>query len=457
MRVSKWKVLGIAGALVLSYAVTSDAAQIKVSDETFADLGYWMKVRYNYVDERQKEGGIDWNMNVFDVVDARFNIEGQITKVFQFYGEVVTGGAYGAGVYDVLKYPPLKGRDTNAKLSEGGINLVFVPEFQVRLGKIRIPFTRDQQEARYSYIIQSDWFYDPQGIINMADVIEKDVKTGDYFIDPSTGEKLNVMRTIKYRQGPPIFGGPGAPDPILRLFDGGVNVHGEIAGGILRYDIGAFNEPDSDQPLQDVSWAVRLEFSPPILGFKPETKTTGRGWLHDTRLGRAGDVLTIGVAYYSQDYESNILSGHQIPKDLDIDAYTVDVFMEKKFGPVLLNLEGAYIYIDDSHLSPDGDKEDTYLWYIQGQLLYDCVVGIGKPAIYVKYEYAEKDKVFAEYDDFEFNRLAIGINYYVKGNAARLTAGMDYVWYDDGAEDWLKNSKLEDDITDFYVQAQIMF
>lgn len=434
MRVSKWKVLGIAGALVLSYAVSSDAAQIKVSDETFADLGYWMKVRYNYVDERQKKGGIDWNMNVFDVVDARFNIEGQITKVFQFYGEVVTAGAYASDVYKNLPHP-LSTRNTNAVLSEGGINLVFVPEFQVRLGKIRIPFTRDQQEARYSYIVQSDWFYDPQGIIN---------KVAD-------------------GAGAPIFGGPGAPDPILRLFDGGVNVHGEIAGGILRYDIGAFNEPDSDHPLQDVSWAFRLEFSPPILGFKPETKTTGRGWLHDTRLGKAGDVLTIGVAYYTQDYENSAL--HPMKKDLDIDAYTVDVFMEKKIGSALLNLEGAYIYIDDSHIYQKAPgvwkKEDTYLWYIQGQLLYDCVVGIGKPAIYVKYEYAEKDKPMdtpdVHYGDFEFNRLAIGLNYYVKGNAARLTAGMDYVWYDDGAEKWLKDNKLEDDITDFYVQAQIMF
>jgi len=104
MKVSKWKVLSIAGALVLGYVVSSDAAQIKVSDDTFADLGYWMKVRYVNFDERAKDKstGIDCNTNVFDVVDARFNIEGQINKIVQFYGEVVTAGAYSKDVYDTL-------------------------------------------------------------------------------------------------------------------------------------------------------------------------------------------------------------------------------------------------------------------------------------------------------------------------------------------------------------------
>jgi len=438
MKVSKWKVLSIAGALVLGYVVSSDAAQIKVSDDTFADLGYWMKVRYVNFDERAKDKqyGIDWNTNVFDVVDARFNIEGQINKIVQFYGEVVTSGAYASGVYDTLAGLGLKtGRDTNAKLSEGGINLVFLPELQLRLGKIRIPFTRDQQEARYSYIIQSDWIYDAQGLFGY------------------------------WRNG------------LLRLFDGGAVLHGEIAKGMLRYDLGIFNQASEDKPLQGVAWAARVEFTPTMLGFNPETKTTGRGWLHDTRLGKKGDVLTIGLSYFTQDVnvgyngtETGLitgsvsggallgaLTGYSNYKELDVDAYNVDVFLEKKLGPAILNLEGAYTYFDDSHgviKSGTFKKEDSYYWYIQGQILYDCVVGIGKPALYAKYEYLEAD---GANDDWEMTRWAVGVNYYIVGNAARLTVGLDNVNYDDAASDYLKANNKEDNITDVYVQAQIMF
>jgi len=453
MKVSKWKVLSIAGALVLGYVVSSDAAQIKVSDETFADLGYWMKVRYVNFDERAKDKqyGIDYNTNVFDVVDARFNIEGQINKIVQFYGEVVTAGAYSSGVYDLLASLGLKtGRDTTAKLSEGGINLVFLPELQLRLGKIRIPFTRDQQEARYSYIIQSDWIYDPHGIFSY------------------------------WRNG------------LLRLFDGGAVLHGEIAGGMFRYDLGIFNQASDRKPLQDVAYVARIEFTPTMLGFTPETKTTGRGWLHDTYLGKKGDKLTIGLSYFSQDVAvvdatvvpgidikaGRVVGGALIPgvtddtleklgsgaiaglkgaEELDIDAYNVDIFLEKKLGPAVINLEGAYTYFDDSHLvSKEGvwKKESSYYWYIQGQILYDCVVGIGKPALYAKYEYIEAD---GAHKDLEMYRWAVGVNYYIVGNAARLTVGVDNVNYDDLASDYLKANHLEDNITDVYVQAQIMF
>ena len=435
MKVSKWKVLGIAGALVLSYAVASDAAQIKVDDDTFADLGFWMKVRYNNFDERGDDGSLtkpDYNRNVFDVVDARFNIEGQINNIVQFYGEVVTSGAYSSGVYDAVGLS----RDTNAKLSEGGINLVFLPELQLRLGKIRIPFTRDQQEARYSYIVQTDWLYDPQGLFTY------------------------------WKKG------------LLRLMDGGAVLHGELAKGMLRYDVGVFNQASDDEPLNSVAWAARVEFTPTMLGFNAETKTSARGWLHDTYLGKKGDILSIGVGYFTQDvavssnathYDvtGSILDGALLPgsialtnledaKELDVDAWTVDAYLEKRLGCAVINLEAAYVNWDDSHIAADGDKEDSYYWYAKGQILYDQVVGIGKPALYVKYDYIEADDI-SDNGDYEMTRWGVGVNYYIAGNAARLIVGMDNVNYDDGADDYLDDNHLEDNITDWFVQAQIMF
>jgi len=427
MKVSKWKVLGITGALVLSYAVTTDAAQLKVDEDTFADFGLWMKVMYNNFDERYND---DYNRNVIDVIDARFTIEGQINKVVQFYGEAVSTSAYDEEFYEGSGLH----RDTDFRFAEGGVNLVAAPELQLRIGKIRIPFTRMQLADEYARINPIEPLYDPQGIV--------------------TGVLGHTGIVYEPVEDSPLTG-LSVPN-LFRFADGGAVLHGDIAEGMLRYNIGVFNQATDDQPLNSVSWALRVEFTPTMAGFNPETTSTPKGWLKDSYLGKKGDILTIGVGYLSQDVDPD-LEG-DIYKELDVDGYTVDVFLEKKFQPAILNLEGAYISLNDSHLEdpwdPDSKKGDTYFWYVQGQLLYDGVIGIGKPAIFTKYEYGELD---AEGGDLEWSAWGAGINYYIEGNAARLSAGFTNVSYDDLAEEVLDEMDMEDNITDWYIQAQIMF
>ena len=437
MKVSKWKVLGIAGALVLSYAVASDAAQLKVDEDTFPDFGFWTKVMYNNLEERDKSGSNDYNKNVIDVIDARFTIEGQINKIVQFYGEAVSTGSY-----EWWNYWP-ENRDTDFKLAEGGVNLVAVPELQLRIGKIRIPFTRMQLSDEYARINPIEPLYDPQGIITGF------LGLSGIVYDPYIESNLKGLEGLK------------APN-LFRFADGGAVLHGDIGEGMFRYNIGVFNQGTDDEPFNSVTWTVRVEFTPTMAGFNPETTSTPKGWLKDTYLGKKGDILTIGVGYLSQDADPD-LTGKGFD-ELDVDAYTVDVFLEKKFQSVIINLEGSYTNLNESHYEPklngnsfniSADKEgDTYLWYVQGQLLYDGVVGIGKPAIFTKYEYAELD---GQGDDLEWYAWGAGINYYIEGNAARLSAGFTNVSYDELAEDYLKVNDKEDNITDFYVQAQIMF
>ncbi|RLA76212.1 MAG: hypothetical protein DRG33_08100 [Deltaproteobacteria bacterium] len=440
MKVSKWKVLGIAGALVLSYAVTTDAAQLKVDEDTFADFGFWTKVMYNNLDSRIESGDNDYNRNVIDVIDARFTIEGQINKVIQFYGEAVSTGSYDEDYYGYLG---VSHRDSHFRFSEGGVNLVAAPELQLRIGKIRIPFTRMQLGDEYARINPIEPLYDPQGII--------------------TGILGDTGIVYKAYDNSALNGLTGTYVPnLLRFVDGGAVLHGDIGEGMLRYNIGVFNQATDDEPFNSISWAVRVEFTPTMAGFNPETTSTPKGWLKDSYLGKKGDILTIGVGYFSQDVDPD-LEGTTY-SELDVDGYTVDLFLEKKFQPAILNLEGAYIKLNDSHYEPrltgnsfsinDNNKGDTYLWYVQGQLLYDGVMGIGKPAIFAKYEYAELD---ATGGDLEYSAWGAGINYYIEGNAARLSAGFTNVSYDDVAEDYLDVNNLEDNITDFYVQAQIMF
>jgi len=63
----------------------------------------------------------------------------------------------------------------------------------------------------------------------------------------------------------------------------------------------------------------------------------------------------------------------------------------------------------------------------------------------------------ADGGDLEWSAWGAGINYYIEGNAARLSAGFTNVSYDELAEEILDANNKEDNITDWYIQAQIMF
>ncbi len=393
MKVSKWRVLGVAGAFVLSYAVAANAVQLKVNDNTFADLGFWTRVEFQSLGKRSAV--TDYRQNKFDVVDARFSIEGQMNKLVQFYGEI---GATTAG--------------GGAVLHEGGINLAFMPEFQVRAGAIRVPFTREQQVESYTAISQTERFYDPQ---------------------------------IEF----------GTQRVLLDEVNAGTVIHGEVQNGMLRYDIGIFNEPNSKKSFNGVTYAARIEFTPTMLGFNPEPKDSTNGWVEDTYFGEKGDILTIGAGYYNEDeYDATF------NKEYTVTGLTVDAFAEKKVNDIVVNAATGYVYLSNSHLDSAGKERNSYFWYVKGQALYDQVVGIGKPAVYAVIEGVSAEKAFnitgTDKDGSMFH-LGIGANYYIKGNKVRLSTGIDYVSYSDGAKDDLKSFNWEDSVTDFFVRAQFMF
>jgi hypothetical protein len=129
------------------------------------------------------------------------------------------------------------------------------------------------------------------------------------------------------------------------------------------------------------------------------------------------------------------------------------------------NLQLGYIKLNDSHFYEVNEttwkKGDTSLWYAQGQLLYDAVVGLGKPALAIRYENVEADGVASGKKDFAFDRWGVALNYYLKGQAAKVSLGFDKVEYDDAAKAFLKSSEskseYEDSITDYYLYIQTKF
>jgi hypothetical protein len=475
MKLARWKVVGLAGALALGYVASADAAQIKVDDKTWANFGLQMKIWYKHLDKKSNSTSSDgWTQNEFSIGNAKIYFTGQVTPVFQFYGE----------------FDQEKSNTPSTSVGEAGINLAFAKEFQVLAGKIRKSFTRAQLSSGYALLT-------PQG----------------YWLDPQ--KQLGAIKDA------------------LGNTDGGLMIHGDLAGGMFRYRIGVYNENrelgnklwvgtynstntfgwfgvgkqrvfylnssnliDFDyrqtpgtkaNNLKNFEWNVRIEFTPTMLGFKPESAATITAKIGDTYLG-SKDVFTIGLGYHAETHTpkatvvaSGVIGGipssrtHELG-DLKRKGWTVDAMFEKKFGNVVPNLQIGYISLDKTHyytdyLNAEFKKGDSDIWYVTGQLLFDQVMWLGKPAIAFRYEKIKGDGQFYYYNaatnteilkkDLTTETFGLAFNYYIKGQAARISLGFDQTKYKDALKYFLKTPsggvKKEDSITDWYLYLQSQF
>jgi hypothetical protein len=417
MKLGRWKVLGLAGVLALGYVAQAEAVQIKVDEDTFADFGLKMKIFYQNLDERSKaKNGTsgDWRQNKFDVENTRIYFIGQVNKLVQFYGE----------------FDEEKSNSNSTSVNEAGINFAFAKEFQVLVGKIRKSFTRIDLTRFYSKLIPTPYFYDPQ-----KDAFDEKTRIINLFTDNDTDVNYGLM------------------------------VHGDLAGGMFTYRIGVYNNDQRVKKNRDVQWNVRVEFQPLMLGFKPESAATITSKVLDTYLGKK-DILTIGLGYMSarkpMTYRGNFT------KDKTVEGWTADLTFEKKFGNLVPNFQIGYVSLRDTHVDPVSNKrKDSDAWYVQGQLLFDQVVGFGKPALAVRYDTTTNDErinVDGTADDAKLERWGAALNYYIKGQDARVSLGFDYAKYKDGSKDFLKyvlrkqtGIKYEDSLTDWYLFLQMQF
>jgi len=436
MKVARWKVVGLAGALALGYVASADAAQIKVDENTWANFGLQMKIWYHHLDKRSNDtaaGG--WTQNRFSIEQTKIYFTGQVTPAFQFYFELDTRNTAQA---DHPAY---------ANLGEAGINLAFAKEFQVLAGLIRKSFARASLASGYAQLTPQNYWLDPQG-------------------------QLGAIRAA-----------------IAGRTDGGLMFHGDLADGMFRYRVGVYNEDRAtggklwDNGWEDVGrtpgtkannlknfeWNARIEFTPTMLGFKPESAATTTAKIGDTYLG-SKDVFTIGLGYHTETHTPKVRIEGQDVGDLKRKGWTVDAMFEKKYGNVVPNLQIGYISLDKTHFYYDNNRDvykkgDADIWYVTGQLLFDQVAWLGKPAIAFRYEKITGDGQWTDGDilkkDLTAETFGLAFNYYIKGQAARISLGFDQTKYKDALKYFLKRDnpalKREDSITDWYLYLQSQF
>ncbi|QWK13252.1 MAG: OprO/OprP family phosphate-selective porin [Aquificota bacterium] len=374
----------LSALLVGAISLPAEAAMFKVDENTFSTLDLTLRITAQRLGKARSDAK---DYTDFSIRRATINMAGQVNKIvkFEFEGDF-SPNTTNRGSHQA----------SSASLNDGVITLDFADEFKVRAGKYRVPFARGNLTSSRNYIIPTGirWGFSSNGQLG--------------YTTPGWN--------------------PFAPATLAGDRDAGISVWGNIADGMLQYRLGIFDgkfdHTDTKLGQKDnIAYGMRLEFNPVMLGYKAE-KAWGKA---DSYLGKQ-NVFNIGVAYWAQKWDDNA------GKSGTAKAWAVDAMWEQKFGDMVPNLQLGYIGQSSLPitLGYNNVKPKTNAYYVQGQLLYDQVVGLGKPALAVRYEYSE-------YKNFSYgnptinglkgkvNRTSVFFNYYLKGWNGLVSFGTDVV------------------------------
>jgi hypothetical protein len=260
------------------------------------------------------------------------------------------------------------------RVRDSFIGLKFAEELRVQAGVMRVPFSRVALTSAYVQLFP----YTPR----YTDI-------GMLVVDPThVGAGLNPR-------------------------DHGVVIWGNVAGGLVKYYLGITDGATIRSSTDDsLAYTIRLQFTPTMLGFKGETGYT----VSDTYLGRQ-NVLSIGFGY-------RVVGRGGAQRDTKM--LTVDALYEQKFGDLVPNLQVGLINKKDA--GGVANRKASQL-YIQGGVLFDQMVGFGKPALAVRLEHNKNELpgAPANQDEPKVNRLGVWAHYYIKGQDAKVSLGLDSV------------------------------
>jgi len=394
MRKSLLAVAALMGAAILP----AEAAVIKVDENTFANTGLKLQIWAQRLGKTTTDGE---DYTDFSINNARIYFSGQVNKFVQF------GANLDFALYQGSSGRTKHGGTGQSRVNDAFINLKLMDEFQVMAGLYRLPFSRAALTDSYTYVIPTGYGYSTRGNLFTP------------FTIGSVSEVKNGYR------------------------DAGLTFWGNIMDGLIKYQIGVFDgrwdhvDPNDLGVKDNLAFAGRIQFTPTMLGFKGEKGFT----LADTYLGKQ-NVLSIGLGYNTQKWDDG--TGNSATAK----AWTVDAMWEQKFGDIVPNLQLGYQYNKDMPAgSPVGsEKTKNKVWYAQAQLLYDQVVGLGKPALAIRYEKLDDGTA----SDLDTDRVGVFLNYYIKGQDAKIQFGADVVS--------LKNRDPEEkNYTDWTLALQIQF
>ena len=175
---------------------------------------------------------------------------------------------------------------------------------------------------------------------------------------------------------------------------GGVTVWGDLANGMIRYNVGVSDGSYAPAASNEIGMSARV-----VLNFMdPEKGYTCPGCY----LGKA-KVANVGVGYFTQDNSAGTQT---------YTATTVDGFYDANN----MTLEAAYFMYDYDTGAATGDSPSG--WYVEAAYALDKI----QPA--VRYESWDADGTA----NADFTKIVAGVNYLISGHDAKV--GVEYAMKD---------------------------
>jgi hypothetical protein len=382
-------------ALMGVATLPAHAWRVNIDQETFADIGFSTIVRGISEGARKSDqkSRINFYVPLFNITAS-----GQVNKLVYF-----SMNAEGGSTERELEKNTIRVRDSF-------IGLKFADEFRVQAGVMRAPFSRAALTSTYVQLFPYTHNYKRIGVLadNPTDV-EVDAPAGTTSLNPR---------------------------------DHGIVVWGNVADGLVKYYLGITDGASIASSTNDkLAYTIRLQFTPTMLGFKPETGYT----LADTYLGRQ-NVLSIGFGYRTVGRNTR-----------DTKMWTVDMLYEQKFGDLVPNLQVGFINKNDA--GGVANLKASQL-YIQGGVLFDQMVGFGKPALAIRLEQNQNKipGVPTNEDEPKVTRIGVWAHYYIKGQNAKVSLGLDSVSLNSEAKEYCSTSTVTcKNFTDITLQFQTQF
>jgi len=385
----------------------ANAIVLKANDNEFANVGLELQI---WAQNNGKVTNNDQTSNNFSINNARVYFSGQINPIVQFGADLDFADNSALAADGTARAHQ---GTSYTRVSDAFINFKFMPEVQLMAGLFRDPVSRLSNTDEYTYVIPTGYGYG-------FDKVWGDITDG------TTGPTAYAIDNLLNPFTPITLGG----DVQNANRDAGIALWGNVADTMLKYYLfaanGAYDYQASMNAKGNLKYGIRVEFTPTMLGYKNSSGFVDQ----DTFLGALNN-LTIGLGYEQQKLDCNGTGGLCGPNNSSLTPkyYDVDANWEQKFGDFVPQLQLGWAEKKDLMGTSYGNvKSDGY--YVQLAGLYDQVVGLGKPGIAFRWENSKVD--YANYltlngQSAKINRYSIFVNYYIAGEAAKLSLGADIV------------------------------
>ena len=390
----------------------ANAIVLKANDNEFANVGLELQI---WAQNDGKVTSNDHTSNNFSINNARVYFSGQLNPIVQF-GADFDFADHNAPIPLDGTARAHQGTTNYTRVSDAFINFKFMPEFQLMAGLFRDPVSRLSNTDRYTYVI-------PTGFGYGFDTVWSKIKHAPNY---------NLLNPFT-----PITLGDDVENANK---DAGIAIWGNVADTMLKYYLfaanGAYDYQAGMNGTGNLKYGIRVEFTPTMLGYKNSSGFVDQ----DTFLGALNN-LTIGLGYEQQKINcsntwSNSSNQSTICRDqtssLTPKYYDVDANWEQKFGTFVPQIQLGWAEKKDLMYGVHNSKVKSTGYYVQLAALYDQVVGIGKPGIAFRWEHSKVENDIEDiYNgsilDGKINRYSIFVNYYLAGEAAKMSLGADIV------------------------------